>query len=714
MKKILILTLLVMVGIFAVSQVGAAEDIAQDNSSDAEIISVPQVEDSLTEDNCDVEIIEKENDDDLMDSGEGSYRSIQEQIDSAKPGETVNLTGSTYYCDYLINVNKTLTIDGKGSTLIFDGSDKDYTSPFFYINHTSNVVLKNIKFVDGNCFFGGALSWEGDNGIISGCEFISNLARQDKAIGGAILMLGNNCSVVNSTFINNQAHEFGGAIVWYGPDGTIDNCKFIGNEALANYRGQGGALVLVGDNCTVINSNFTQNSCTFFGGAISVSNSTNSRIINCNFDGNYIQNTPSSISDIAGGGAIFSACFGLVIDKCNFTNNHVNATGGALHLSDNDIVTNSFFNKNYAIKDELGYEYGNDIAYFGTPSVYKNNIRSNTFVLDYGEIEQHAVGINEYPEMFEEILSNNQFIHTKLNSTVSFSAGIIFDYNTASSPIQIIVVGGTVAKENITVLGHPEANIMFSNNELSVSNLPVGNFILTVTTTPYDGYLSASSNITVIVNKATAVISASSANVVLKKSSYWDIKLIDSKSKKPITNMKLTLKVFTGNKYSVLTVTTDSKGVAHFKTSSLTAGKHKMVVSGTHAGYKFNTITSYITVIKPTALKFKVYKRDNSKNGALISFQVLNKKTKKPVNGVKVKFLIKTGKKYITITHKTKTVKKNGKKYKGITGFFSNKFSVGKHVVKIEPVSMKYSGSGKSSIVIKKSAKNYPPRTTKV
>ena len=178
--------------------------------------------------------------------------------------------------------------------------------------------------------------------------------------------------------------------------------------------------------------------------------------------------------------------------------------------------------------------------------------------------------------------------------------------------------------------------------------------------------------------------------------------------------MKLTLRVYTGNNYKVLTVTTDSKGVAHFKTSSLTTGKHKMVVSGTHAGYKFNTITSYVTVIKPTALKFKLYKRDNSKKGALISFQVLNKKTKKPVNGVKVKFLIKTGKKYATITLKTKTVKKNGKKYKGITGFFSNKFSVGKHAVKIEPVEMKYSGYGKSSIVIKKSAKKYPQKTTKV
>lgn len=720
MKKILMLLMLLIICVFAVSGVSANEDILQDNSSVGEIIG-DSIVDVVTE-NGDIEVIENANEE-LIDSDESSnFRSIQDEINMASPGDTVYLNGSTYSCDYLVVINKTITIDGNGSTLIFDGSDKDYTSTFFYINKTaSNVVLKNLKFVNGNLQFGGGITWEGDYGTVSNCTFDSNLARGQYGMGGAILMLGNDCTVVNSTFKNNVAHEFGGAILWNGVNGTIDNCEFIGNEASGDESGRGGALVIAGDNCTVSNSNFTSNHCTFMGGAIFVSDSTDSKIVNCNFDGNYLQKEQFTVYDNAGGGAIFSACEGLLIDSCNFTNNYANFTAGAVHLSNNDTVINSFFDKNYAIKDENGYEYGNDLAYFGTLDGYKNNIRLNTFILDYGETEQFAVGINgddnvSASRMMDIIIGNNTFIKTKLNSTISFSAGIIFDYATTSSPIQLVVVGGIVEAKNIRVLNHPEAKISFSNNALTVSNLPVGKYVLVVTTTPDEGYNEASNNISVIVNKATAVISASAKSVVLKKATYWDIKLIDAKSKKPIKNMELTLKVYTGTKYTSIKVKTDSNGVAHFKTSSLTKGKHKIVVTGTHAGYKFNSITSYITVIKPTALKFKLYKRNNDKEGSLISFQVLNKKTKKPVNGIKVTFEVKIGSKYKKfLTLKTKTVKdKKGKKIKGITGFFTNKLSVGKHAVVVKPVSIKYSGSGKSSITIKKSSKKYPARTNKV
>ena len=70
--------------------------------------------------------------------------------------------------------------------------------------------------------------------------------------------------------------------------------------------------------------------------------------------------------------------------------------------------------------------------------------------------------------------------------------------------------------------------------------------------------------------------------------------------------------------------------------------------------------------------------------------------------------MIKEGKKYKTIILKTKKIDK----LKGIVGIFTNEFSVGKHIVKIKPVSIKYTGSGKSSIVIKKSSKRYSSKTT--
>ena len=232
-----------------------------------------------------------------------------------------------------------------------------------------------------------------------------------------------------------------------------------------------------------------------------------------------------------------------------------------------------------------------------------------------------------------------------------------------------------------------------------------------ITTIPDENHYSTYRDINVTVNKAIAVITASSTSVVLKKATYWKIKLANSKTGKPISGMKLKLKVYTGKKYKTYTVKTNSKGIATFKTSSLAKGKHKMIVTGSHAGYTFNRITKYVTVVKPIALKFKIENVNNTKKGSTITFKVINKKTKKEVNGIKVKFMVKVGSKYKKfITLKTKTVAG----IKGIVGVFTNELSVGKHVVLVKPVSIKYSGSGKGTIKIKKSSKKYPAKTNTV
>jgi hypothetical protein len=67
------------------------------------------------------------------------------------------------------------------------------------------------------------------------------------------------------------------------------------------------------------------------------------------------------------------------------------------------------------------------------------------------------------------------------------------------------------------------------------------------------------------------------------------------------------------------------------------------------------------------------------KEGALLTILVMNKKNKKLVNGVKLKLLIYTGKKYKTVTLKTKTFNK----LKGMAGYATNQLSVGTHKVKI-------------------------------
>ena len=414
---------------------------------------------------------------------------------------------------------------------------------------------------------------------------------------------------------------------------------------------------------------------------------------------NYISNEIDSSDEPSrwrGGGAIYSDCDGLTVDNCTFVENYAReAGGGAITVNTrNTTVKNSIFKSNIAASAKAACNYRGNIT-----------LINNTFSLEFMEDPSalfEGINIDELP------LYGNVLNKTKHDSSVMFSAGMIFEYATSGS-IYVTVDGGRIDPNSIRVLNHPEAKITFANNVITVSNLKVGKYTLKVTTIPDEDHNSVDSELSITVKKATAVIKASSTTVALKKGTSWAITLVNSKTGKPIANMALKLKVYTGSKYKTVKVTTNSKGVATFKTGSLAKGNHKIVVSATHSGYAFNTLTSSIKVIKPTALKFKLHKRVNNNKGSLITYQVLNKKTKKGVNGIKVEFKIYTGKTYKTITLKTKKVGK----YKGIAGFFTNEYSVGKHKVVIVPTSIKYDGSGKTTIVIKSSAKKYPSKTTK-
>ena len=294
-----------------------------------------------------------------------------------------------------------------------------------------------------------------------------------------------------------------------------------------------------------------------------------------------------------------------------------------------------------------------------------------------------------------------------VKSKVTLKTGVIFEYGSSAS-IHVTVDGGIVEGKNIQILNHPEAKITLSGDVITISGLNVGSYILSVTSTPDSDHTAATSNVDVTVKKATAVISASEATVALKSGAMWVVKIVDSKSKNPIAKMNVALKVYSGKKFTVINLKTNSKGEVSYQTRKLSKGTHKIVVSVTDSRYNFNTLTSSIKVVKQTPLKFKLKKKVDDNGGSLRSFLVLNKKTKKGVNGIKVKVLIYTGKKYKTYTFKTKKIKGKKVTYNGAFGFATNKFSVGKHKVKIMPASIKYKGSVKTTIKITKKARKGP------
>ena len=77
----------------------------------------------------------------------------------------------------------------------------------------------------------------------------------------------------------------------------------------------------------------------------------------------------------------------------------------------------------------------------------------------------------------------------------------------------------------------------------------------------------------------SVTLSPSKLSTTYRSGKYFKVKVIDSKTKKPVAKVKLILKVYTGKKYKKFIKTTDSKGIAKLYASTLSIGSHKVTIN---------------------------------------------------------------------------------------------------------------------------------------
>ncbi|WP_405292885.1 collagen binding domain-containing protein [Methanobrevibacter sp.] len=648
-----------------------------------------------------------------------SYEGIDIKHEIALNGNGHTIYGNTGRIFNVLPGVKEVKISNLIFKISYPPGIKDYNSIFVRdyggaIYNQGELYLENCTFIDCHAnHFGGAVYNSKGKDIslyVNNCTFLNTSVSRVGEIGnfGGAIISYSKLEVNDSRFYDCFARS-GGAVYSFN-ESIISNCHFENNAATIC----GGAIMNVNTYiCEVYNSSFYGNAAEYGGAMYSTI------AINCSF----AKNTANA----KGGNNLYEG----VIFNCTCENNDprnffgtVNSTGlyvkpgnlvfekGGLDKSlDFDVLSNPGNEKvssvwlDIKIADKLNhvshYSLGSDE--YGVVSIPLSDFANGTYKITVSFS-------NKLYNDSEETYTLNLGI---LKSTVSFSAGVAFEYG-GSGSIFVTVEGGTVEEKNIRVLGQPNARITYANKVITISGLDVGTYTLQVETTPDENHFPTTGTVGINVKKAVAVIKASKLTVVLKKGTLWSVYLIDSKNNKPIANMQLTLQIFTGKKSKFVKVTTNANGVATFKTSGLSKGNHKVIVSATHPGYLFNTVTSSIKVIKPKQLTFKVQKRVNDNNGALISYIVKDKKTNKGINGVKINLLIYTGKKYKVIHLKSKKIKGKKETYNGAFGYSTNELSVGKHKVLIVPASIKYSGSAKTTMVINKIAKKQQAHSLKI
>ena len=192
--------------------------------------------------------------------GGGDYTTLQDALDNAGPGDTLELAGGTYTKASGYTITQALTLVGSiESPVILQAAENpgEATTSVLVVgddsNHDFTVTLKNLTIQNGKAKGGGGILLFRDCTLVAmGCTIRNNQATNAEYGGGGIRNLGK-ATITNCTFSDNTA-PLGGGLVDMGGISILTNCTFSGNVATTS----GGGVYSMGIT-TVANSLFWGN-----------------------------------------------------------------------------------------------------------------------------------------------------------------------------------------------------------------------------------------------------------------------------------------------------------------------------------------------------------------------------------------------------------------------------------------------------------------------
>ena len=377
------------------------------------------------------------------------------------PDNKITLVNNVIYGEDLINHFINIS---EGDNIILD-QNKSYDSYSPIVINANNVVIdgngSTINAHDKTGFIvnGTNVTFKNikiNNATYSSYSFINNFfikAQQGtNQNGGAILFLGDNGTVINSEFVNNTAADFGAAIFFTG-NGNVTDSKFIDNKIIhSGYTRDAGGAIYFQKNGTVMNSQFSGNDASQ-GGAIAFIGE--GKLIN-----STLNNNKASF-----GGAVYFKSNSYVKDS-TFDGNEAISVGGAIYSVSSAVVENTTIKNNYAETD-------------ATISCLKDLTASNS------EFINNTAFINILSSKDDSSITNCSFI----NNTVKYDSIInaegddtkISDVTlTDNTGTGIKVTGDDSSIKNIVANNHTGTVIEVNGNKNSVNNITANGGIGTI------------------------------------------------------------------------------------------------------------------------------------------------------------------------------------------------------------------------------------------
>lgn len=318
-------------------------------------------------------------------------------IDSnaAKDGSAIYSYNST------TNVKNSKFIDGSGKVgsaisgfnSVLNVEESYFTSKgaTFYASvycYNSDVSIDNCIFTNITSNYSAGISMEESNITIR--DSIFNNLRAETTSGAIAIKWLRKCVIENTTFINVTSNKNAGAIFTDDNEnnGTvfIKDCDFISCNS-----DFGGAIIQLGGNISIIDSNFFNNSAKSYGGAIYTSYA-NLNLINSTLDNNRANNYSAIYFDIGD----------LFILNSNITNKDPFAW--TVYLNDAYIdFENSIFDNNKIYGNFIeSYRFENNTLNNTTFSIDNQNyisfVENTCLILN---LTNNVIVVDNYPSRFD-------------------------------------------------------------------------------------------------------------------------------------------------------------------------------------------------------------------------------------------------------------------------------------------------------------------------
>ena len=487
-----------------------------------------------------------------------TFDDVQNAIDSANDGDEIIVYSANGNGSQII-VNKSVTIRGVGNTSTLDARN---LSRIFCILR-DNVVIKNLR-------------------LINGCQNISQFQLID-------FDFNPNCLNQNmpQTSDDPNLKGCGGAIKWLGNNGSLINCTLTDNCLIANVIESGNTISWLGENGRIINSlfdlNWAQATIPIYG------NTYKSNVIDNSVYGVYYGDLDGRVffADVA-------VNYDLVLDLKNVSTYYksgdkVSFSFKAGHLN---CVNETFSVAIY--REAYGKEFNvttdsNGLLSFKIPTdmaVGKYKLKVWHSGEDYNISGVSYITVNKVPAK----VSLSKY-NTYYNSGKKFTFKVFSSKNNVPLPLQEIVLNVFTGKSNMLYHAKTDKN---GKATINLSKISAGKHKVEISNGGSDLILSKTT--TICISKAKTAVKLNKSAFKYKRADKLKVTVTDRRTKKPVKNTKVTVKVFTGKKYKTYNLKTNQKGIIQINTKNLKKGTHKI---------KINSNNKFYTISKNTSIKVK-------------------------------------------------------------------------------------------------------------